>query len=75
MAARATSIGGGRRESGRAAGSSESVEVQDRELRIVYYGWPRSATDLAARADVGVEVARALHQEERGSGSRPRTSV
>lgn len=42
----------------------ESMEVQDRELRIVYYGWPRSATDLAARADASVEVARALHQEE-----------
>lgn len=41
----------------------ELVEIQDQELRIVYYGWPGSM-DLEVRVDAGVEVARALHREE-----------
>lgn len=41
----------------------DSVEVQDQELRVVYYGWPGSA-DLDARVDASVEVARALQEEK-----------
>jgi hypothetical protein len=41
----------------------ESVEIQDRELCVVYYGWPGSM-DLDARVDASVEVARALREEK-----------
>jgi hypothetical protein len=37
----------------------EQVEVEDRELRILYSGWPE-ALDLEACVDGAVEVARAL---------------
>lgn len=52
-----------KRRSAALPGRPESVDVQDRELCIVYYGWPGSM-DLDARLDAGVELARALDREE-----------
>lgn len=40
-------------------GRVEMVEVEDRELRVSYLGWP-AAVDLDACVDGAVEVARAL---------------
>lgn len=51
------------RLTGLAAGV-ELVEVEDRELRIVYHAWPE-ALDLDACVDGAVEVARALDRDAR----------